>query len=203
MTNMKQWMKTLLLLAVMAGGLALLSACGGDNEKNAKKEDKQAALSSAPGIKKRFNQLNGTLKNLEDGLEIQRKQIASARAELQALRETLSQQKLEELGAEEFATTSVVVAQAVAPRTSAKATQAEKEAATDGVFRTLVILLFALFAIVFLAKLWRDRDYAPASTAEYTRADSADAAPAQSSYFNAGTPDHGPTDSTSTPPPLG
>jgi multidrug resistance efflux pump len=179
------------LAAILAGCMLLLTACGDNKDK--KDEDKKNAIASTPGIKKRFNQLNGTLKNLEDGLEIQRKQIASAQAELDALRQTLGQQKLSEIGAEEFATTSVVVASSngkVAKRI--KDEDKDKEKATDRVFSTLVIVLFLLFAIVYLAKLWRDREYAPTTSPEYS-------AGGTDRYYSR-EDDTPPGDTTATPP---
>jgi multidrug resistance efflux pump len=179
------------LAAVLLGCLLLLPACSGGKDK--KDADKTSAIASTPGIKKRFNQLNGSLKSLEDGLEIQRKQIASAKAELEALRETLGQSKLSEIGADEFATTSVVVAQSgnkIAKRN--KEAAQDKEKASDRVFKTLFIVLFLLFASVYLTKLWRDREYAPTTAPEYSAGGS--------DHYYSREGDTPPTDTASTPP---
>lgn len=198
---MKKLQTILTLLAVAVCCAMMLSACG-DDEKDKKSKDKKA-ISSAPGLKKRFLQLNDTLIQLDRESDIQKQKIASARAELQAIHDMLATEKLEQLGLEELSTTAVAVVPA-SKREARKASEADKENARDGVFGTLTILLFALFAIVYIGKLWKDRDYAPSTVPQYGPSDSMAGEPASSTVYEYPNPGDNPpppgTDTTATPP---
>lgn len=187
-------------MCVVAGFIGLLAGCSSDD--HAKEIKKEKSKNSTPGLKLRFAQLNATLNQLEQETEIQKKHVASARAELQAIQDLLSKGRLEDIALAEFVTTAVVIAPVSVHDRKLASSDEEKESATDNVFRTLVIVLFALFAIVYLAKLWRDRDYAPSTPEDYTRADAAPAGTGGTYYTSpadqasAG----GQDESTSTPP---
>jgi hypothetical protein len=197
---MKKFRLILSLLAVGICCATLLCACG-DDEKEKKAKDKKA-LNAAPGLKKRFIQLDNTLTQLDRESDIQKQKIASARAELQSIHDMLAQGKLEQLGLEEFSTTAVSVVP-VSTRESRKANPAEKEEAQNKALGVVSVVLFTLFLIVYFGKLWKDRDYAPSHAPEYGPGDASTGSTASSAVYEyPSTGDNPPagTDTTATPP---
>ena len=194
MLNVHAIRKSLAVLGAIVLCTAILNGCGGDRH-DKKDKEKRSALGAEPGLKQRFVQLGSTLDQLERESNIQKQKISSAKNELQAIHDMLAQSKMEELGLAEFATTGVAVVPAYTPKTVTSDVD-HKEAARNSVFGTLTIIFFGLFTIVYLGKLWKDREYAPSTVAK-----PASDPVASSSYYTPAS-DGGTGESSTRPPGL-
>jgi hypothetical protein len=186
--QLAKWLPFALLMLVLTG-------CGDDGDR--KKKNKDTDRKSAPGLGLRFTQVHAQLDALEREAELQKKHIAAARAELQAIQNVLANTKLDDISAADLLTTGVAGVPAAERPAKVKQTEDEKDDATNRVFKTLAILLFLLFAVVYIGKLWRDREYAPATPESYTSTDAADAG---GTYYKTPSPEPGSAPGDATPP---
>lgn len=153
------WKRYFPLLIATCLSVFLLSACGD------KKEDDKSALNKAPGLKKRLAQLDNTLDQLERETQIQQQRIKAAKNEVDLLREMFTRGRQSQFMFDEASTATVISLTPMGmPESSQKApSEGDRESARDRFFETLVILLFGLFAGVYLIKLYRDRANAPSN----------------------------------------
>lgn len=141
--------------------LILVTGCGEDK----KDQEAKSALNKMPGLKKRLNQLDNTLDQMERETDIQRQRIRAAKEEVDLLRKMFARGRTADFTFDAVSSGALVsVISAPQPVVERDTGEEDREDARDSFFRALVILLFGLFSGVYLIKLYRDRSNAPDRT---------------------------------------
>jgi hypothetical protein len=150
----------------------LLPACSNsDHKKSESKKSKpehRDALSRVAALKLRFQQVNRTLDQLDQDVEVQKRNIAAARAEIDSIQHALGKGHLKEYSLDSITSDATALrrlklASQENQQNEKKAEHRDAEQAKTGVLSAVVILLFIVFLIVVGIMFWRDRDAASAA----------------------------------------
>jgi hypothetical protein len=163
------------LYVIIAVAALSFAGCGGSNhrkdESSKAKPEHRDALSRVAALKLRFQQVNRTLDQLDQDVEVQKRNIAAARAEIAAIQHALGKGHLKEYSLDSITSDAVALRRLKQSREdneilAKKAEHRDAEQAKTGVLSAVVILLFVIFLIVVGIMFWRDRDAASATPLE-------------------------------------